>query len=176
MKSPESVLLKMGRRGDKFTLGNIDDALGSTVITNDIDGALLKATKDYKITNVDDFRKNPTFLGYKAVHLDVELPNGQIAEIQLNTRNGLIRKEEGHKTYEKWRKYIETAQGSDFDDILKKIPQENKAEFIKDVEYSIGIFDGTIPVPEEVIKLVEERIIKTKNPLSSVMNNKKQPS
>ena len=176
MKSPESVLLKMDRRGDKFTLGNIDDALGSTVITNDIDGALLKATKDYKITNVDDFRKNPTFLGYKAVHLDVELPNGQIAEIQLNTRNGLIRKEEGHKTYEKWRKYIETAQGSDFDDILKKIPQENKAEFIKDVEYSIGIFDGTIPVPEEVIKLVEERIIKTKNPLSSVMNNKKQPS
>lgn len=163
MKSPESVLIKMGRRGDKFTLGNIDDALGSTVITDDIDGALAKATKDYKITNVDDFRKNPTFLGYKAVHLDVELPNGQIAEIQLNTRNGLIRKEEGHKTYEKWRKYIETAQGSDFDDILKKIPQENKAEFIKDVEYSNGIFDGTIPVPEEVIKLVEERIIKTKN-------------
>jgi hypothetical protein len=173
MKSPESVLIKMGRRGDKFTLGNVDDALGSTVITNDIDGALLKAKKDYKITNVDvdDFRKKPTFLGYKAVHLDVELPNGQIAEIQLNTKNGLIRKEEGHKTYEKWREYIETAQGSNFEDILKKIPQKNKAEFIKDVEYSIGIFDGTIPVAEEVIKSVENRIIKTKNPLSSVMNN-----
>jgi hypothetical protein len=166
----------MGRRGDKFTLGNIDDALGSTVITDDIDGALAKATKDYKITNVDDFRKKPTFLGYKAVHLDVELPNGQIAEIQLNTRNGLIRKEEGHKTYEKWREYIETAQGTSLDDIVEIIPEDLVDEFLKDVEYSVGIFEGTIPVPEEVIKLVEERIIKTKNPLSSVMNNKKQPS
>lgn len=176
MKSPESISIKMGRRGDKFTLGNVDDALGSTVITNDIDGALAKAKKDYKITNVDDFRKKPTFLGYKAVHLDVELPNGQIAEIQLNTRAGLIRKEEGHKTYEKWRKYIENAQGTTLDDILKKIPKDLKDEFLKDVEYSIGIFEGKIPVPEEVIKLVEKRIIKTKNPLSSIMNNKKQPS
>lgn len=42
--------------------------------------------------------------------------------------------------------------------------------------YPTQNLSGKIPVPEEVIKSVEKRIIKTKNPLSSIRNNKKQPS
>lgn len=71
---------------------------------------------------------------------------------------------------------LESLKNDDLDYILNVKEKADISDFLKDVEYSIGIFEGTIPVPEEVIKLVEERIIKTKNPLSSVMNNKKQPS
>jgi ppGpp synthetase/RelA/SpoT-type nucleotidyltranferase len=163
MKSPKSVLVKMKRRGNKFTIGEIDDVLASTIITDKIDDAIIKAKKKYKITNIDDFRKKPTFLGYKAVHLDVELPNGQVAEIQINTLDGLIKKEEGHKTYDKWRKYIETAQGTELKDILEKVPEKYKKEFLKDVKYSNDIFSGKISVPGGTKESVESRIVKTKN-------------
>ena len=163
MKSPKSVLVKMKRRGNKFTIGEIDDVLASTIITDKIDDAIIKAKKKYKITNIDDFRKKPTFLGYKATHLDVELPNGQVAEIQINTLDGLIKKEEGHKTYDKWRKYIETAQGTELKDILEKVPEKYKEEFLKDVKYSNDIFSGKISVPGGTKESVESRIVKTKN-------------
>ena len=162
MKSSASIRVKMGRRPDNFRLAKIDDAFGSTVLTDDIDGALKYAEKKYKVTNVDDFRAKPTFLGYKAVHLDVELPNGQIGEIQLNTKQGLYQKSEGHKTYDKWRKYIESAQGSTFDDIKAKIPKDQLDEFTVDVEYSNGIFNGTIPVPKQNISMVNADIRRVK--------------
>ena len=162
MKSWASIGVKMGRRPDNFRLAKIDDAFGSTVLTDDIDGALKYAEKKYKVTNVDDFRAKPTFLGYKAVHLDVELPNGQIGEIQLNTKQGLYQKSEGHKTYDKWRKYIESAQGSTFDDIKAKIPKDQLDEFTVDVEYSNGIFNGTIPVPKQNISMVNADIRRVK--------------
>lgn len=47
---------------------------------------------------------NPSAVGYSDINMNIRLPNGTIAEIQLNTTANMVAKENyGHSLYEVWR-------------------------------------------------------------------------
>lgn len=47
---------------------------------------------------------NPSSVGYSDINMNIRLPNGTIAEIQLNTTANMVAKENyGHALYEVWR-------------------------------------------------------------------------
>lgn len=157
-KTPESLAQKKLRKKDKV-LGDMNDTLAGTIISANPDQAIETAIKrGVKITT--DYRKEPTFLGYRGVHGDVELPNGAIGEIQFNTREGLYKKEYAHQIYDKWRDYIEYNGATTINDVLKRIPQDKYSEFLGDVAKSVDIYDGKVAIPQDFINTVEENISK----------------
>ena len=162
VKSEASILRKMARKQDvpDYKLSSIGDSLASTVLTtpNKFQTVIDNAVKKYGVRpeNINDFRDTPTFLGYKAIHLDVELPNGLMSEVQINTLKGMYQKEFAHTFYEKWKDYIDSAQGSLLDDVVKLVPKERRSEFLRDVESSNKIYQGKIPVPKKYINTVND--------------------
>lgn len=170
IKTDYSLKKKLARRNketpNSYFLGQIGDTLGSTIIVTQekMDSVVADAKKTYGedvVTKVDDFRVNPSFLGYKAVHMDVELPNGNMSEVQINTREGLERKEYAHeRIYDKWRTFIEgNTKDATFEDVLASIPGEDKKnEFTEDVALSNLIFEGKVAIPKKYIDMVASTI------------------
>lgn len=156
MKTVNSLITKLGRKTGR-SLASMNDTLASTIIVKDsqVENVAKFAQEKYGVgkngTRVDDFRNNPGFLGYKAVHLDQELPNGMWAEVQINSKEGLYRKTYGHTIYDRWRVYIENATGQTLDDVLKNTPQRYWESFKKDVNLSNAIYEGRVKVPQKYI-------------------------
>ena len=177
MKSQESLDKKLKKRakfakqkGEKpRTLADMNDTLGATIIVdsvNKLDQVLETAKINMDIKKVDNFRQNPTMFGYTAIHLDVEVDNGAIAEVQVNTKEGLYQKEWAHEIYEKWRQYIENNGATTPQDILNALErsgEENKfAEFYKDLLLSQDIYAGKVKIPQKYIDAVNKRLAETK--------------
>jgi hypothetical protein len=170
-KTDKSILTKLERRvGSKRgnTLGEVDDMLASTAVVpaDNMDAAVKYAQDNYNITKVDDFRAKPTFLGYRAVHMDYELPTGQVGEIQVNTPEGIYQKNYAHLIYDKWRKWIEFNGVATFDAVRQRIVLDKgepaALEFAKDVEKSRAIYNGDVKVPQEHIDDVNGRMVRNK--------------
>jgi hypothetical protein len=176
MKSPESLKVKMSRK-TQYTLGKVGDALGGVLIADDADAALAAAKSNFNITKIADNRAKPNFMGYKGVHLDVEMSNGQLTEVQIHSKKGVYRKEEAHKIYDKWKKYIENAMEEDVEKVLNKIPESVQAEFLADVKYAQDIYAGRIPVPQEIIEFIDSRIFRSpRSPLFPAGRKSPPPS
>jgi len=62
----------------------------------------MKAT-GAEVAALDNRMFNPTYLGYRAVNLDLMMPNGQLVEFQLPIKEIADVKDKGHLIYEKWR-------------------------------------------------------------------------
>lgn len=163
VKTIDSLRLKLKRneaRGKK--LGQIDDTLGGSILTDDIDGAIASARQRYNITNVDDFRppEDTNVWGYRAVHMDIQLPNGQMGEIQIHTPEGIFQKEYAHLIYNKWRKQIESGRTNDLTEMVKRIPERRRMDFLSDVRKSNDIFNGEYEIPEAFKESVQKFIDK----------------
>lgn len=83
LKSPESILEKIQRKGIAFTVDsireNINDFAGVRVICNYIDDIytvadLLTAQDDVTLLKRKDYIKNPKPNGYRSLHLVIETP------------------------------------------------------------------------------------------------------
>lgn len=83
LKSPESILEKMERKGCPFTLEsmrkNLMDIAGIRVICDYIDDIYklekyLSSQDDIKVLDRDDYIRNPKPNGYRSLHLTVEVP------------------------------------------------------------------------------------------------------
>lgn len=83
LKSPESILEKIQRKGISFTVDsireNINDFAGVRVICNYIDDIytvadLLTAQDDVTLLKRKDYIKNPKPNGYRSLHLVIETP------------------------------------------------------------------------------------------------------
>lgn len=157
----ETIADKIERRPEEFTLGQMDDVFGSTIITDKPDIVIAKAKTKYGVKKIDNFNETPTYLGYKGIHMDYELPSGQVGEIQIHTKQGLYKKETAHIYYERYRKFIEGAK--DFEEAYNKIPKELQSQFKKDVKTSNDIYNGIIPPDPVKIKYVDSIIKKTTN-------------
>lgn len=59
---------------------------------------------DKNIVRIKNNFANPSSAGYSDINMNIRLPNGTIAEIQLNTTANVVAKENyGHALYEVWR-------------------------------------------------------------------------
>lgn len=164
-KTKESILTKLERRNGAKTLGEVNDTHGSTVVVphDKIDAAIQYAKESHGIKGVDDFREKPNFLGYRGVHLDHELSNGQRVEVQIHTKEGLAQKMYAHEIYEKWRKHIEAnTKNATEEDVLKRVPQHLRDELKADIQKSRDIFAGKEPIPERIIEKRDATIQKPK--------------
>lgn len=156
--SLERKLIRKNQTG-KRVLGDMNDTLAGTVVADDVAQAVESAiSKGIKVST--DYREKPTFLGYKGVHADLELPNGAVGEVQFNTKQGLYQKTLAHQIYDKWREFIEYNGETTLNDVLKRISKDKYAEFLKDVARSIDIYDGKVEIPPEVIKNVDAKLSK----------------
>jgi hypothetical protein len=95
--------------GHTFTLNNVADV-----------GRMLAAfEKDKRIIRIKNNFAKPSDLGYSDINMNIRLPNGTIAEIQLNTTANLVAKERyGHSLYEVWRTIKSDKNYSELADIM----------------------------------------------------------
>jgi len=178
LKALESLTKKIGRKGKP--LGEMNDTLAATITVSDeksVYTALESLKKHTAVTKIDDFRAKPTFLGYKAIHVDVQLENGAIAEVQLNTKDGLYQKHWAHEIYEKWRSYIEDNGGATYKEIREKIYKDDPEmvkQFVADVQLSRDIYEGKVPVPQEKIASMDKIFEKSRKTVEE--GSKQQPT
>ena len=101
IKTPESIVLKMKRRGLDINMNSlmyyIDDVAGIRVICSFIDDIyevanMLVSQDDITLLNVKDYIKNPKPNGYRSYHMIVEVPvffanrkQNMKVEVQLRT-------------------------------------------------------------------------------------------
>jgi ppGpp synthetase/RelA/SpoT-type nucleotidyltranferase len=123
---PESSLktkVEAAKLAGKDPRETISDSMRGTVLANTPEEASSIAQtlpeklseKGITILKMEDSFANPRSDGYRGVNIQVELPNGQRAELQIHTDLSLRVKEWGHETrYEKYRRA----------DISKMSPQE----------------------------------------------------
>ena len=95
--------------GHTFTLNNVAD----------VSRMLAAFEKDKRIVRIKNNFADPSTLGYSDINMNVRLPNGTIAEIQLNTTANLVAKERyGHSLYEVWRTIKSDENYSELADIM----------------------------------------------------------
>ena len=83
MKSPESIIEKLERKGYELSIesvrDNLDDVAGVRVICSFVDdiykvAEMLSIQDDIRIISKKDYIKNPKKNGYRSLHLVVEIP------------------------------------------------------------------------------------------------------
>ena len=105
---------KMEGKGEKYdsktdtyhcrTIRDIDGHTFTLKTIADVSKMLVAFDRDRRIARIKNNFADPTNLGYSDINMNVRLPNGTIAEIQLNTTANLVAKERyGHSLYEVWR-------------------------------------------------------------------------
>lgn len=93
IKKPMRIVQKMA--SDGFTIDDIKDVMRNTFVVNsdsDVDKVIKAISKHYKVVRVK--RQTPDrFAGYSGNIVNVELPNGEIGEMQVNTPQMIFGKE-----------------------------------------------------------------------------------
>ena len=101
LKSPESIMEKLSRRGYPLTVEsiekNLNDIAGVRVVCSYIDdvyrvGEMLARQTDVEIVKKQDYIQTPNYNGYRSLHMDIKVPvylsdrtEYVVAEIQLRT-------------------------------------------------------------------------------------------
>lgn len=106
---------------------NISDILGARIIVNasDINQQIKNIQSSFRIQEgkIKNYFLSPTKFGYRGVNINVELPNGMLAEIQVHTPVSKEIADKIHPIYKKWERMTE-------------IPKSRLAEYSADVEKS----------------------------------------
>lgn len=111
LKKPERIIGKVNRPVTKetkpwFDIEHINDSLGFRTILPNLDKAaeVIKLLgQHFEILKIDNKFANPTRFNYRAINIDVRMPNGQIAEYSLMPPELQKVAHEQHQIYEKWR-------------------------------------------------------------------------
>jgi len=174
-KDPEYKKHKKGAIYDKETdtyhCRTIRDTDGHTLTLNsvaDVGKLLHSFNEDEVVIRIKNNFADPTDLGYSDINMNVRLPNGTIAEIQLNTTANLVAKERyGHSMYEVWR----TINGMDDDvkkehaELLELMIDGQKALYGKANEFSKdGTYQLNASVKSEIDNGNTAAIFKEDNP------------
>ncbi len=110
----------------------IRDYLAGRLIPDDqisLDKTLAQVRRRFDIVDVKDFMKKPNPLtGYTAVHVQVKLPNGTTAELQIQPAPFKRAADKGRQIFEKYRRFG------------NKIPASHKQEYEADVRRSREIY------------------------------------
>ena len=141
LKPRESFLDKLERKKAKANaLGfepaeKIGDVLRGSIVVKDPAAAakiIEKIKASGALVELDDFHANPTGFGYGAIHTQVRLPSGLMAEVQIHTEHGweARRRLGGHDLYDLYEK-------SDRDAISSP---EQLARLADDVEYGRQLY------------------------------------
>lgn len=86
------------------TLRDIDGHTFCVETVEDVSKMLNYFNQDKNVIRIKNNFSNPSSLGYSDINMNIRLPNGTIAEIQLNTAANMIAKEGyGHSLYEVYR-------------------------------------------------------------------------
>jgi hypothetical protein len=92
---------------DTYHCRTIRDTDGHTFTLNslaDVSRVLAAFDQDKRAIRIKNNFAPPNNLGYSDINMNVRLPNGTIAEIQINTTANLVAKERyGHSLFEIWR-------------------------------------------------------------------------
>ena len=168
VKRTSSLNRKVARKnvsGKVRPIGTINDMIAGSLFVpkGTADAAIAAMTEkfpDMELTT--DFRKAPTFLGYKGIHYDMHLPNGQLGEVQLfEGIEGLQQKIYAHDIYDKWRDFFETNDGTpeNLNKVIDKIKAAGKVkDFYEAVELSKRIYSGQEPIPPEIVQKTREAV------------------
>ncbi|MEH7387705.1 GTP pyrophosphokinase family protein [Bacillus sp. JJ1521] len=122
VKSPESILKKVNRKGYEFSIGsiknNIRDIAGIRIVCSYISdiyriSEMLQQQKDVTVIECKDYIKNPKQNGYQSLHLIVQIPifmsdreDHVFVEIQIRTIAMDFWASLEHKIYYKYNKEI----------------------------------------------------------------------
>jgi len=124
----------------------IKDVLGGRILAQNIEvvNNVLSKIKNLDVVGFRDYFTKPTEFGYRGINLNIKLPNGIIAEIQIHTPESLKIMNEIHDTYYKnkeWKNnetedYKENVRKAReiADSIWEKGKEEVKIEKLKDIE------------------------------------------
>ena len=101
LKSPESIMEKLSRRGYPMTVEsiekNLNDIAGVRVVCSYIDDVyrvaeMLARQSDVEIVKKQDYIQTPNYNGYRSLHMDIRVPiylsdrtEYVVAEIQIRT-------------------------------------------------------------------------------------------
>jgi ppGpp synthetase/RelA/SpoT-type nucleotidyltranferase len=127
---------------------DIADVLAGRIVVkmDDVSQQMANLQKNFIVQETQDFFKTPSGWGYQGVNMQVRLPNGQLAEVQIHTPESLEVANKIHPLYEKWRDV-------DFNELKKNSPEkfeEMKSDHARSVEISREFFSETVaPKPVE---------------------------
>jgi ppGpp synthetase/RelA/SpoT-type nucleotidyltranferase len=111
IKNPFSTVQKIVEHRmqgeDQYTMGDVNDMLRGTIAIKDQSQipSTVSQLKDeitqrgYKVVNENDYFNNPQKNGYQGYHIDIQMPDGQIAEIQIHTPQSLANATTSHPLY-----------------------------------------------------------------------------
>ena len=110
------------RETDTYNTSEIRDIDGHTFSVNsvaDVAKLLEHFDIDPDIARVKNNYAKPTSVGYSDINMNIKLPNGTFAEIQLNTHANIVTKEKyGHALYEVWRSIFNNPEYGELADIM----------------------------------------------------------
>ncbi|MFK9090609.1 GTP pyrophosphokinase family protein [Bacillus salipaludis] len=122
LKSPESILKKVYRKGYDFTLPaikeNVRDIAGIRITCSFISdiyeiGKMISKQKDVRVVDIKDYIKNPKPNGYQSLHLILEIPifmsdreELTYVEVQIRTIAMDFWASLEHKIYYKYNKEV----------------------------------------------------------------------
>lgn len=110
------------KEADTYITREIRDVDGHTFSVNtvaEVQRLLEHFDHDPDIVRVKNNYAKPTPVGYSDINMNIKLPNGTIAEIQLNTHANIVAKEKyGHALYEVWRSTYKNPEFKELADIM----------------------------------------------------------
>jgi len=161
-KDPEYKEHKKGELYDEETntyhCRTIRDTDGHTLTLKnvaDVGKLLHEFNTEKTVIRIKNNFAKPSKLGYSDINMNIRLPNGTIAEIQLNTTANLVAKERyGHSMFEVWRTLdgIGGNVAERHSKLLKLMEDGQKALYGKSNEYSK---DGTFRLSDAVQKEID---------------------
>jgi hypothetical protein len=102
VKGGDRLLEKHVLENGGDTTGMRDLVRGSLVVENiaEVKTALDALKRDFEVTRIKDRFTNPTESGYRDMLVNVRLPNGSEAEVQIHIPEMIAAKKLGHKVYD----------------------------------------------------------------------------
>ena len=108
---------KTGKANGRF----IFDIDGNTIVANnvyEVQKVLEKYSKNPSVLRIKNNFATPSILGYSDINMNIKMPNGVIAETQINTVANIVAKEYGHSLYEVSRSISDNLEYSRLNKIM----------------------------------------------------------
>lgn len=134
VKSVESLEGKINRKlYKKENPNDIHDVLAGRFIVpeNEIGSVIDQVQKNFDIKEIEDYHATPSVWGYRGANIQIKLPGGGTAEVQVHTPQSLTAQSKIHKLYEKWRNKD-----------LSKLTDAELTERAADIEKSRALSEG----------------------------------
>ena len=156
-KSVDSILDKIARKRaagrSGYGLQEMNDLARSAILMNsfaDVGQTLAALQQKYPAIRGEAFLDRPREnSGYRGIHLDISLPDGMIAEVQLSTPEAWQIKLETDLIYERWRSVDEATMSANQ-------TKERRADYLRSKQLWDAYYAGITP---EVIRAASSAVM-----------------